>query len=546
MRERIKIEAYKKWLVKLWKICAISFITLLFLRNLYKSIFISNDFYFLSATGKCIVDNHSIPDTNPFIIFKDRPIVIQQWLYCVYCYFLSLHGNIAVWISIMLFGTILTVLLYNLFRIRESSPLTSCFFSGLILSISKRYMLNVRPECITVVLLLLQVYFLEKYQKTRKRLWLMLIPLLMVLEVNLHSSMYFMHYCLLIPYALPFGFGLVYEHRKSEITAKALALPFILMTIAIGLNPYGYQIVTYPFNAVFSNTFNVITIKEMQPLYYSEIVTLVLFLMSIELYMFRKKKLRTVSIYICSGLILMMWFAVRNTMFLPILCFYLFSDFVNGFSITSWITSWVANANFDKARIDIIKEFVKKHKFGLLKTIEIGLKAIIFVCCAGSMTSCFLSTAKLQVFSKADLWSKNTYNEVDLKNTEEIKNYLDSNADKSIRLFCSIDQGGYFESCGYQNVYIDIRPEMYHYPVMGVTGNESLLEEYARLCIKDKNPYSKEETEEILNVYQFDYLIAKSNTMISEYLDDSDMYEKIELEDTNEEEAYQFYARKGE
>ena len=72
MRKNIKSksEAYKKWLVTLWKICAITFITLLFLRNVYKSIFVSNDFYFLSATGEYIVDNHAIPDTNPFIIFK--------------------------------------------------------------------------------------------------------------------------------------------------------------------------------------------------------------------------------------------------------------------------------------------------------------------------------------------------------------------------------------------------------------------------------------------------------------------------------------------
>lgn len=541
MRKKIKSEAYKKWLVTLWKICAITFITLLFLRNVYKSIFVSNDFYFLSATGKYIVDNRAIPDTNPFFIFKDKPFVVQQWLYCVYCYFLSLHGNIAVWISIMLFGTILTVLLYNLFRIREVSPLTSWFFSALIISISKGYMLNVRPECITVVLLLLQVYFLEKHQRTGKQLWLMLIPILMLLEINIHSSMWFMHYCLLIPYALPFGFGVMYEHRKSEIPVKSLVLPFVLMMLAMGLNPYGYQIITYTFDAVLSNTFQVITMNEMQPLYCSEeMIVFVLYLMALGSYMLRKQYLRSVSIYICSGLVIMMWLAIRNTMFLPILCFYLFSDFANGFSFTNC----VANVKFDKSRIDIVKAFMKKHKSGLMKIIEVGLKAVILVCFAGGMTSCFLSTAKLQSFSKADLWSESTYRDVNLKNTEEIKNFLDSNEDKSIRLFCHINQGGYFESCGYQNVYIDVRPELYHYPVMGVTGNESVLEEYVRLYYKDKNPYSEKEMKEILNAYDFDYLIAESDTMISEYLNDSDMYKEIELEDTRKEGMYHLYEKK--
>ena len=94
MRKIYKIEAYKKWLATLWKICAITFITLLILRNVYSSICISNDFYFLSATGKYIVNNRTIPDTNPFFIFKDKPFVVQQWIYCVYCYFLSLHGKV--------------------------------------------------------------------------------------------------------------------------------------------------------------------------------------------------------------------------------------------------------------------------------------------------------------------------------------------------------------------------------------------------------------------------------------------------------------------
>ena len=232
MRKIYKIEAYKKWLATLWKICAITFITLLILRNVYSSICISNDFYFLSATGKYIVNNRTIPDTNPFFIFKDKPFVVQQWIYCVYCYFLSLHGNIAIWGSIVLFGTILTVLLYNLFRIREIDSLTSLFFSVLTLSLSRDYMLNVRPECITIILLLLQVFSLEKYKRTRKQLWLMMIPMLMILEVNIHSSMWFMHYCLMIPYALPFGFRKIYELRKGEISFKFLVLPFVL---AIGL-----------------------------------------------------------------------------------------------------------------------------------------------------------------------------------------------------------------------------------------------------------------------------------------------------------------------
>ena len=540
MRKIYKIEAYKKWLATLWKICAITFITLLILRNVYSSICISNDFYFLSATGKYIVNNRTIPDTNPFFIFKDKPFVVQQWIYCVYCYFLSLHGNIAIWGSIVLFGTILTVLLYNLFRIREIDSLTSLFFSVLTLSLSRDYMLNVRPECITIILLLLQVFSLEKYKRTRKQLWLMMIPMLMILEVNIHSSMWFMHYCLMIPYALPFGFRKIYELRKGEISFKFLVLPFVLMTIAIGINPYGYRVATYTFDALFTNTFQVLKIIEMQPLYYSVTTVIVLYLMALGSYMFRKQYLRSVSIYICSGLIIMMWFAVRNTMFLPILCFYLFSDFSNGFSFKSWSV----NVKFDKSRVDIVKAFMKKHKSGLMKIIEVGLKAVILVCFAGGMTSCFLSTAKLQAFSKADLWSESTYRDVNLKNTEEIKSYLDSHADKNIRLFCNIDQGGYFESCGYQNVYIDVRPELYHYPVMGVTGNESVLEEYVRLCFKDKSPYSNEETEEILNVYDFDYLIAESDAPISQYLNGSDMYKEIELEDTRKEGMYHLYERK--
>lgn len=535
-----------KQIVSSGKICIIAFTALLFLRCIYSNIFISNDFYFLSATGKYIVDNHTIPDTNPFFIFKDKPFVVQQWLYCTYCYFLSLCGNIGIWISILLFGTILTVLLYKLFRIKGESPLISCVFSAITLSISKDYMLNIRPECITVILLLLQVYFLEKYKKTEKHLWLMLIPILMILEINIHSSMWFMHYCLLIPYTLPFGLGSRYDYRKSEISFKVMIFPVMMTTIAIGLNPYGYKVVTYTFDALLSNTFQVLPIVEMMPLYYSETIIEVISLMILGIYSFKKKYLPPSSIYICSGLTVMMWLAIRNTMFLPILCFYLFTDFANGFSFKKYIT----DIKFDKSRVDMVKSYVKKHKSGLLKTIKAGLKLVLSGCCALCIVSTFLIGAKVQNFYQYGLWSKEV-DDIDLKNTEEIKNYLDGNADKDIRLLCQIEQGGYYEACGYQNVYIDVRPELFHYPVMGAIGNESVLEEYSRLYYENDNlngkntrPYSDKETEQILEVYRFDYIIAESKCAISKYLNKSDMYEEIEFTGNAEKGVYHLYARK--
>ena len=111
---------------------------------------------------------------------------------------------------------------------------------------------------------------IDRFQNTGKGLWL--LPPLFALWINLHGSWVFGIIVLLLVIVsglIEGQWGLVTAHRWSSVALRKLLLAFATCLAALFINPYGYQLVTYPFKLLSRPQGVVQYIDEWQPVDFS-------------------------------------------------------------------------------------------------------------------------------------------------------------------------------------------------------------------------------------------------------------------------------------
>ena len=225
---------------------------------------VDTDVFYIIATGNYIL-SHGIPHTNPFITTPGVPVVIQNWAYCA----------MTAWVR-QSFGTaglfILTVLMivgvYLVVRSLVVETVTDPWvrlICAVILTNLFGY-LNLRPEILTFLLIILELYGIEKYQKTGKKRYLGMIPVAMLAEVNFHASYWIMHLIVLLPYLVKFPCKRVTQTYMTGEMRRTLVFTAILSMPVLLVNPYGLENVTYVFDAMTSGALKLMKISELLPL----------------------------------------------------------------------------------------------------------------------------------------------------------------------------------------------------------------------------------------------------------------------------------------
>ena len=193
------------------------------------------DFFFMVANGDYIL-HHGFPTENPFVIHEGLKIVIQQWIPSVLVYAFSDH----LWGFIMaesIFGLFLLVyVIYKVFSLYNNK--STSFLSAAIMVSLMLYMFIGKPMLYSMILLVLQFYVCEK-----KAPWYWL-PVIVILEANIHASFIAFHFVYLLPYIFP---GLTKLLKNTADYRYIKALPF--MAIGALINPYGIDGALYLFNS---------------------------------------------------------------------------------------------------------------------------------------------------------------------------------------------------------------------------------------------------------------------------------------------------------
>ena len=433
-----------------------------------------NDMYFLIATGREIRTN-GIPYTNIWSIDKSDGFIAQQWLYTVILSIVTDFGPIACSIFVCLELAILGCLITHFFKLKHINNKFIIFSIVIILFYSKLYMFNLRPQLITVILLMIECIGLEHYKISNKPLWLTLLPFSMLLEINLHSSMWPMHYAILFAYIIQI-FGL----HKSKIKITHIIPTIVLMSLVMFINPYGIDNITYTMKTFAANTFSYVAISEIQKPIVLSIFGLSI-ITNIALICIYFKSISYTTLNITLGITFMMLFSIRNQMFEPIVLMYILSD------------------------INVqIKQIIQKIT---VKPTIIVNSVLIFA------TTLFTANCLTHI----------SYASITNSTIQKACEYISEKGIENPKVFTGFNTGGYFEWQGFTNVYVDARPELY---TSEFTNDKNIIADYSTYCINgihlDKMqenynlPVTSEEMYDWFNSYNFDYVYVDNS--IEHYL----------------------------
>ncbi|HEX7621346.1 MAG TPA: hypothetical protein VF359_09120 [Anaerolineales bacterium] len=225
---------------------------LLFLMTLYP--ITDPDFWWHLRTGQLILQTHAIPHTDPFSFTSiGKPWVAQEWLSEVFMFGLYRIGSYG--LLIFVFSLIITgaFLLSYLRSPRKSRPYVAGF-TLLLGAFATWPTWGVRPQMISLLLTSLFLYMLDRYQAEGKLKFIVPLPVIMLVWVNLHAG-YILGLIIIAIYVAGSLIELLKEKLQKTKSPNALPLNSTLRLsatlgasiLATFVNPNGLRILLYPF-----------------------------------------------------------------------------------------------------------------------------------------------------------------------------------------------------------------------------------------------------------------------------------------------------------
>ena len=432
---------------------------------------LDNDIWFLLNSGRYVLE-HGIPHIEPFTIHDDFEFLMQQWLSaCTFWIVYSNFGAFGLNVLVFICYAFLVFIIFKLCMKVSEEYFFMSFVLTLFASIMVSFFMVQRPSIFSTLILAAELYLLESYVISKNSRYLIILPTLSVILINLQAAMWPMLFVLMTPYLIDsFGFkiGIIAGQGYKR---KGLFIALFFMLIFGMINPYGIDSMTYLArsygHAEISNG-----VLEMLPPVINSIFGIIIFgciFVVIATYIFYRKgstKLRYVLLTL--GTTYMALTSVRNFSFFAICA---------TFSLAYYLKD---------ARIPV-RQNETTNKTLLLRKILIGLLIVVII-------FYFYKTGNNNNEAN-DEYAK-------LRSTVE---YLKSNEDVSkVMLYTGYNDGGMAEFLGVP-AYIDPRAEVF---VKENNKKSDVMEEY--IFLQSGNIYYKE----FLDKYDFTHLILTKNDIL--------------------------------
>jgi hypothetical protein len=215
------------------------------------------DFWWHLRTGQWMVETHSIPHADPFSFTNQgKTWIAHEWLSEIFIYGIYRIGGYG--LLILIFAAIITATFLLVFLRCAERPYIAGF-ALLLGALATAPTWGVRPQMISYLLSALFLFLLDRYTESRKTKYLIPIPILLLLWVNLHAA-YALGFAILGIYIA----GDIFELIKAKIAKtgstnspilKNLMILFgilFLSVLAALANPNGIRLLTYPFETLSS------------------------------------------------------------------------------------------------------------------------------------------------------------------------------------------------------------------------------------------------------------------------------------------------------
>ena len=454
-----------------------------------------NDIWFLLGNGRYII-KHGIPHIDPFTIHEGLDYIMQQWLssaimWKIYSWF----GKRGILFFVMIISVALIGIYYKICKLISNNKNVSLIIT-IIVFIPMFYFVVSRPQILTYLFLLIEILLLELYIKNDNAKYLIGLPILSLLEINFHSTMWPFLFIVILPYLL--NCIRIKNITVDKIRWKPLVIVLILMILVGFINPYGYENMLVIFNSYGSKTIN-IGIMEMQYLNVGTNLGKIALLFLIGYFcltsLIKGKKLDIRHICLLSGFTILAFLHNKGLAY---------------FLLALGIVSAYQFGNVD------IEKFIKKI-FGKYRKILFNLMPV-------------MSLFVLVTFSYALFLSCKYYTWSTFSSNFEAANYIIENSDlENVRLYTQFEHGGFFEYMGIK-CYIDGRAELF---LKKFNHKKDILDENYEL--ENNRNF---DLESFLNEYHFTHLFVSTNSLLHDYLNKNDNYKVVYNEWFDTEKTY--------
>ena len=214
------------------------------------------DLWWHLRAGQLIAETRQVPHTDPSFssTAHGREWVAEEWLSELGLWELFRLGGFPL---LSLFFSALVTGAFALAFVRSPAKPYIAGFATLLGMLAALPILGVRPQMFTLFFLSVYVHLLEIF--FRKVRWGVLVglPLVMLLWVNLHGG-FFLGLVVILGYLVGKGFELAFKvYPDDEFTPRyaakelwLLALALVLSVAAVGVNPNGFRMLSYPFETL--------------------------------------------------------------------------------------------------------------------------------------------------------------------------------------------------------------------------------------------------------------------------------------------------------
>lgn len=465
-----------------WRPSKIVVLLLLLIPTFWFALFefkLDNDIWFLLNTGENIL-KEGFTRIEPFTMHVDFSYMSQQWLSSVIFYLiynnLGIHGMLC---FVILMNIMIVFLLYRLLLLITNNKVKVSIIITLLTDIMLLFtFITTRPQIFDIIFFLIEIYCLELYVKNSNKKSLVLLPIISLLLINFHASMWLLFFVFILPYIGEWIYNKIKHKNIYNIKPIFIAL-FISFSLGF-INPYKVDAIKYLFNSYgidYINNF----IMEMMPV-------------TID---------KSIMIYAYIFLILFSYYYNKNKNVCRYLFFFLGTLYL-GLShykglLFLFITSILSlGYNFK----DIFKESIKEMKVTKLNYF-IYSEIILF------MLLIIGFNIDIKYEKEMDIYKVVNYLDQELVNEGIFKDDLD--------LYVDYNNGGYLEYRGYL-AYVDPRAEIF---LKSNNKKEDIIKEYYDLQ-KGLLDYR-----EFLNKYNFIYLLVGNDDVLFVNISESDGYKRI-------------------
>ena len=463
-----------------------------------------NDTFFTIATGEHILQE-GYDNVDHLTWHENLGFYKLRWAFDVAIAFIyNTFGFAGIYAFVVIIASLTVLSLFNIL-LKQKNNIVLSFIATVIsmLLMTSNWAFTARGQIISYLLLLLEIYFIEKMISTKQKRYYIIFLVISALIVNFHASVWYMTVILILPYLAE---AIMYRLMKNKnlekskiilepISIKMLIIAILCLVLGSFISPIGTYTYTYMFKVIggISSTF----ISELQQTDIISSIGMILGLIVIDILMLAtKSKMKLSDILLFFGLYFMAILARRNQAFL-----YLIGTIPVVRLITNFFETYDTENILEKVNNFFSKNWV------------LGCTTIVIV--IGLSSNMVTRIREKYVNEK--------------KYPVGAVNFIKENLDyKNLKIYNSFNYGSYLELSGIP-AFVDSRSEIFTEEFNNVTILKDWLET-SRGNVNYNDTFEK---------YKIDYAIVEDKEIINTYISVDKNYEKV-----FDDETFSIYVKK--